>query len=447
MTENSQNPALAAQQNDPSFPSLFQELSWRGLIHVSTDAEALEQALENEELTFYCGFDPTAASLHLGHLVQLLTMRRIQLAGHKPLGLVGGATGLIGDPRQSGERVLNTPETVQGWVTSLQNQVKHYISFDGDHAARMVNNLDWWQGVGALEMMRDIGKYFRVGTMMKKEIIAKRLNSDEGISYTEFSYQILQGYDFLQLFRDYGCTLQFGGSDQWGNLTAGTELVRRAEGTSVHALGTPLITNSDGTKFGKSEGNAIWLESRLCSPYAFYQFWLNTSDADVVSRLKVFTFLTREQIENLELSVTERPFAREAQRTLAWEVTSLVHGERAAQQAIDAAAAMFGRGELSDLDAATWESVAAELPGTQTANADELTAVSALVDSGLVQSKGEARRAIQQGGAYLNNVQVTDPDAAVEADRWFHGKYLLVRRGKKNLALMQRGEQTSALST
>lgn len=447
MTENSQNPALAAQQNDPSFPSLFQELSWRGLIHVSTDAEALEQALENEELTFYCGFDPTAASLHLGHLVQLLTMRRIQLAGHKPLGLVGGATGLIGDPRQSGERVLNTPETVQGWVTSLQNQVKHYISFDGDHAARMVNNLDWWQGVGALEMMRDIGKYFRVGTMMKKEIIAKRLNSDEGISYTEFSYQILQGYDFLQLFRDYGCTLQFGGSDQWGNLTAGTELVRRAEGTSVHALGTPLITNSDGTKFGKSEGNAIWLESGLCSPYAFYQFWLNTADADVVSRLKVFTFLTREQIENLELSVTERPFAREAQRTLAWEVTSLVHGERAAQQAIDAAAAMFGRGELSDLDAATWESVAAELPGTQTANADELTAVSALVDSGLVQSKGEARRAIQQGGAYLNNVQVTDPDAAVEADRWFHGKYLLVRRGKKNLALMQRGEQTSALST
>lgn len=447
MTENSQNPALAAQQNDPSFPSLFQELSWRGLIHVSTDAEALEQALENEELTFYCGFDPTAASLHLGHLVQLLTMRRIQLAGHKPLGLVGGATGLIGDPRQSGERVLNTPETVQGWVTSLQNQVKHYISFDGDHAARMVNNLDWWQGVGALEMMRDIGKYFRVGTMMKKEIIAKRLNSDEGISYTEFSYQILQGYDFLQLFRDYGCTLQFGGSDQWGNLTAGTELVRRAEGTSVHALGTPLITNSDGTKFGKSEGNAIWLESRLCSPYAFYQFWLNTADADVVSRLKVFTFLTREQIENLELSVTERPFAREAQRTLAWEVTSLVHGERAAQQAIDAAAAMFGRGELSDLDAATWESVAAELPGTQTANADELTAVSALVDSGLVQSKGEARRAIQQGGAYLNNVQVTDPDAAVEADRWFHGKYLLVRRGKKNLALMQRSEQTSALST
>lgn len=447
MTENSQNPALAAQQNDPSFPSLFQELSWRGLIHVSTDAEALEQALENEELTFYCGFDPTAASLHLGHLVQLLTMRRIQLAGHKPLGLVGGATGLIGDPRQSGERVLNTPETVQGWVTSLQNQVKHYISFDGDHAARMVNNLDWWQGVGALEMMRDIGKYFRVGTMMKKEIIAKRLNSDEGISYTEFSYQILQGYDFLQLFRDYGCTLQFGGSDQWGNLTAGTELVRRAEGTSVHALGTPLITNSDGTKFGKSEGNAIWLESGLCSPYAFYQFWLNTADADVVSRLKVFTFLTREQIENLELSVTERPFAREAQRTLAWEVTSLVHGERAAQQAIDAAAAMFGRGELSDLDAATWESVAAELPGTQTANADELTAVSALVDSGLVQSKGEARRAIQQGGAYLNNVQVTDPDAAVEADRWFHGKYLLVRRGKKNLALMQRSEQTSALST
>ncbi|MGO1524390.1 MAG: tyrosine--tRNA ligase, partial [Nesterenkonia sp.] len=308
MTDNSPNPALAQQRNDSSFDNILQELKWRELVHVSTDEDALEEALAGEPVTYYCGFDPTAASLHLGHLVQLLTMRRIQLAGHKPLGLVGGATGLIGDPRQSGERVLNTPETVSGWVRQLQDQVRHYISFDGPHAAQMVNNLDWWQGVGALEMLRDIGKHFRVGTMVKKDIIAKRLNSDEGISYTELSYQVLQGYDFLQLYRDYHCTMQFGGSDQWGNLTAGTELVRRAEGAHVHALGTPLITNSDGTKFGKSEGNAIWLDAELCSPYAFYQFWLNTADADVVDRLKVFTFRTREEIEELAQAVEEAPF-------------------------------------------------------------------------------------------------------------------------------------------
>lgn len=437
MTQISQNPVLAEQRNDPSFDNVFQELKWRGLIHVSTDEAALEQALAGDPITYYCGFDPTAASLHLGHLVQLLTMRRIQLAGHKPLGLVGGATGLIGDPRQSGERVLNTPDTVADWVERLRNQVKHYISFDGANAARMVNNLDWWQGIGALEMLRDIGKYFRVGTMIKKDIIAKRLTSDEGISYTELSYQILQGYDFLQLYRDHHCTLQFGGSDQWGNLTAGTELVRRAESTQVHALGTPLITNSDGTKLGKSEGNAIWIDAELCSPYAFYQYWLNVADADVVDRLKVFTFRTREEIEQLAQAVEEAPFKREAQRTLAWDVTTLVHGAEATNKVIDASAAIFGKGEVSEIDEVTLQGIAAEVPTAALAG-PEATPVAILTRTGLVSTNSEARRTIKDGGLYVNNAKVTDAEAPVEDSAWLHGKYLLVRRGKKNLAVVVR---------
>ena len=266
---------LNAQHNDDTFENIWQELKWRGLVHVSTDEAALEKALSEESLTFYTGYDPTAASLHLGHLVQLLVMRRLQLAGHNPLGLVGGFTG------------LNSPEVVAEWVKSLRAQIERFLSFEGENAARMVNNLDWSGQMSALQLLRDVGKHFRVGTMVKKEIVAKRLNSDEGISYTEFSYQILQGLDFLELNRRFGCTLQTGGSDQWGNLTSGTELIRKVEGKSVHAIGTPLITNSDGTKFGKSEGNAIWLNPQMCSPYAFYQFWLNTADADVVDRKSV----------------------------------------------------------------------------------------------------------------------------------------------------------------
>lgn len=435
MTES--NPALDKQSNDPSFENIFQELKWRGLVHVSTDEEALEKALAGEPITYYCGFDPTASSLHLGHLVQLLTMRRIQLAGHRPLGLVGGATGLIGDPRQTGERVLNTPDVVAGWVKALQDQVKHYISFEGDNAARMVNNLDWWQGVGALEMLRDIGKYFRVGTMIKKEIVAKRLASDEGISYTEFSYQLLQGYDFLQLHREYACTLQFGGSDQWGNLTSGTELIRKAENAHVHALGTPLITNSDGTKFGKSEGNAIWINAELTSPYSFYQFWLNTSDSDVIDRLKVFTFLTRQDIEQLQKSVEEEPFKREAQRTLAWEVTALVHGEDAVRKAIAASDALFGKGEITEIDEPTLRGIATEVTVAELP-AEDATGINVLTATELVPSKGEARRAIQQGGAYINNTKVDDGDAVVEASAWLHDQYLVVRRGKKNLAVIKK---------
>lgn len=326
MSEIEQNPALSGQRNDPSFENVWQELKWRGLVHVSTDETELERVLSEEIVTYYCGFDPTAPSLHLGNLVQLLNMRRLQLAGHKPLGLVGGSTGLIGDPRQTAERVLNTKETVAEWVGKLEAQVARFLSFEGDNAARMVNNLDWTAPLSAIDFLREVGKYFRVGTMIKKETVAARLNSDEGISYTEFSYQVLQGYDYLQLHKLYGCTLQTGGSDQWGNLTSGTDLIRKVEGKSAYAYGTPLITNSDGTKFGKSEGNAIWLDAEMCSPYTFYQFWLNTADADVAARLKIFTFLTRAEIAALELEIAERPFARKAQKELAFLVTSLVHG-------------------------------------------------------------------------------------------------------------------------
>ncbi|WP_255557348.1 tyrosine--tRNA ligase [Paeniglutamicibacter sp. Y32M11] len=427
---------MSGQSNDPSFANIWQELKWRGLVHVSTDETELEKVLSEEIITYYCGFDPTAASLHLGNLVQLLNMRRLQLAGHKPLGLVGGSTGLIGDPRQTAERVLNTKETVAEWVGKLQAQVARFLSFEGENAARMVNNLDWTANLSAIDFLREVGKYFRVGTMIKKETVAARLNSDEGISYTEFSYQVLQGYDYLQLHKLYGCTLQTGGSDQWGNLTSGTDLIRKAEGKSAYAYGTPLITNSDGTKFGKSEGNAIWLDAEMCSPYAFYQFWLNTADADVASRLKVFTFLTRAEIEALEQEVADRPFARKGQKELAYLVTSLVHGVDATEKVIAASAALFGQGELSDMDEATLRAATQELTST-TINGDDLDIVSVLMASGLSESKSAARRTVNEGGAYVNNVKYSDLDAVINKDDLLHGRYLLVRRGKKNLAVVE----------
>ena len=337
--------ALSAQRNDDSFDDVWDEVVWRGLVHVSTDEAELKDLLAGEPITYYCGFDPTAPSLHLGNLVQLLLMRRFQLAGHKPLGLVGGSTGLVGDPRPSAERTLNSPEVVAEWVGYLEGQVSKFLSFEGDNAARLVNNLDWTAPLSAIDFLRDIGKHFRVGTMLKKDAVSARLNSEAGISYTEFSYQILQGMDFLELYRSYDCVLQTGGSDQWGNLTSGTDLIHKAEGASVHAIGTPLITNADGTKFGKSEGNAVWLDPSLTSPYAFYQFWLNTDDGDVVERLKIFTFLTRVEIDRLEEEVAAAPFRREAQRALAFEVTSLVHGVEATNAAIAAADALFGQGD------------------------------------------------------------------------------------------------------
>lgn len=423
--------SLSTQSNDDSFESLWQELTWRGLVHVSTDADALEKLLDGDPITYYCGFDPTAPSLHLGNLVQLLLLRRLQLAGHKPLGLVGGATGLIGDPRPTAERTLNDSETVAEWVSYLQGQVSKFLSTEGDNAVRMVNNLDWTAPMSAIDFLRDVGKYFRVGTMIKKDAVSARLNSDAGISYTEFSYQVMQGMDFLELYRNYECVLQTGGSDQWGNLTSGSDLIHKAEGASVHAIGTPLITNSDGTKFGKSEGNAIWLDSNMTSPYAFYQFWLNTDDADVIQRLRIFTFLSREQITALETAVAEAPFRREAQKTLAYEVTSLVHGRAATEAAIAASAALFGQGELASLDADTLAAALRELAHVETSA--EATIVQLLVDTKLVSSASEARRAISQGGVYLNNVAVADDQATVGSDL-LAGNVAVLRRGKKTLA-------------
>jgi tyrosyl-tRNA synthetase len=428
--------ALNAQRNDESFPDIWDEIVWRGLVHVSTNADELKALLAGEPITYYCGFDPTAPSLHLGNLVQLLLMRRLQLAGHKPLGLVGGSTGLIGDPRPTAERTLNDAATVAEWVGYLQGQVAKFLSFEGANAARLVNNLDWTAPLSAIDFLRDIGKHFRVGTMLKKDAVSARLNSDAGISYTEFSYQILQGMDFLELYRSYGCVLQTGGSDQWGNLTSGTDLIHKAEGVGAHAIGTPLITNSDGTKFGKSEGNAVWLDPAMTSPYAFYQFWLNTDDADVVERLKIFTFLTRERITQLEAAVAAEPFKREAQRALAWEVTALVHGAEATSAAIAAADALFGQGDLAALDAATLESVIAELPTA--AASGETTVAQALVDTGLTSSLGEARRAIAQGGVYLNNEKVGDEAATLEG-RSLAGGIAVLRRGKKSLAGIRLG--------
>lgn len=427
---------LAAQHNDDSFANVWQELKWRGLVHVSTDEEALEKALSEESINFYIGYDPTAASLHLGHLVQLLLMRRLQLAGHNPFGLVGGATGLIGDPRQTSERVLNSRDVVEGWVDRLRGQIERFLSFEGEHAARMVNNLEWTSELSAIDFLREIGKNFRVGTMIKKEIVAKRLNSDEGISYTEFSYQILQGNDFLELNRRYNISLQCGGSDQWGNLTSGTELVRKVEGKSVHAMGTPLITNSDGTKFGKSEGNAIWLDPEMCSPYAFYQFWLNTADADVADRLKVFTFKTREEIAQLQKSVEEEPFKRLAQKTLAYDVTSLVHGVDATEKVIAASEALFGKGDFAALDEATLKAATAELPHA-VLNQDQLDMITVLTETGLAESKSAARRTLKEGGAAINNVKVQGEDAALAESDLLLGKYAVVRRGKKNMAMVE----------
>jgi len=422
---------LAGQSNDPTFDDVWEELQWRGLVHVSTDAEALKALLAGPPITYYCGFDPTAPSLHLGNLVQLLLMRRLQLAGHRPLGLVGGSTGLIGDPRPTAERTLKTPEQTAEWVERIRVHVEKFLSPEGENGLRVVNNLDWTAPLSAIEFLRDIGKNFRVGTMLKKDAVSARLNSDAGISYTEFSYQILQGLDFRELYRAYDCVLQTGGSDQWGNLTSGTELIRRSEGVAVHAIGTPLITNTDGTKFGKSEGNAVWLDAELTSPYAMYQFWLNTDDGDVVSRLRVFTFLDRVEIERLEQAVATEPFRREAQRTLAWEVTRLVHGEAATQAAIDAAAALFGQGDLDALDEQTLASAIAELPTAQVGA--DATVAQALVDTGLVASLGAARRAATEGGVYVNNARVADADALV-GESLLPGGVAVLRRGKKTLA-------------
>ena len=420
---------LDSQRNDPSFGHILDELQWRGLVALSTDEEELRKALSGQ-ITFYCGFDPTAPSLHLGNLVQLLTMRRLQLAGHLPLALVGGATGLIGDPKPTAERTLNDRETVGEWVEKLADQNRRFLDFEGQNAARMVNNLDWTSGYSAIDFLREIGKHFRVGKMLSKDAVSARLNSDSGISYTEFSYQVLQGMDFLELYQRYGCVMQTGGSDQWGNLTAGTDLVHKVEGKSVHLIATPLITNADGKKFGKSEGNAIWLDAELTSPYAMYQFWLNTDDADVIDRLKVFTFLTRDEIAQYEALVKDEPFKREAQRRLALEVTELVHSREDAEAARDAALALFGGGDVRTLDQKTLLSALSELPNAEVPVG--VSVIDALVAVGLASSNSDARRAIEAGSVSVNQQKVESTEATV--DDLLAGGLALISKGKKNLA-------------
>ncbi|MEE6289041.1 tyrosine--tRNA ligase [Georgenia sp. MJ173] len=415
---------------------ILDELEWRGLIAQSTDRDAIRDALAAGPVTYYCGFDPTAPSLHHGHLVQLVLLRHLQLAGHRAIALVGGATGLIGDPRMSGERTLNDREVVVGWTDRLHDQISRFLDFEGENPARMVNNLEWTAELSTLDFLREVGKHYRLGTMLAKDTVARRLNSDEGISFTEFSYQILQGMDFLELARRYDCSLQTGGNDQWGNLLSGVELVRKSEGRTVHALTTPLITKADGTKFGKTEGGAVWLAPDMMSPYAFYQFWLNTDDADAVRYLKVFTFRTREEIAELEQAVAERPFAREAQRTLAQDVTTLVHGAEATDRVERASRALFGRGELGDLDADTLRHAVAELPRAPL-QVGTTTIVDLLVDSGLSAGRGAARRTIGEGGAYLNNIKVTDEEYVVAADDVLAGQWVLLRRGKRVLAVAE----------
>ncbi len=414
----------------------LEELRWRGLVAISTDEAALASSLASGPITYYCGFDPTAPSLHIGNLLQLLTMRRLQDAGHRPIALVGGATGLIGDPRMSGERVLNDRETVAEWVERIRGQVQRYLVVDGPAAATVVNNLDWTAPLSAIDFLRDVGKHFRVNRMLAKEAVSARLESEAGISFTEFSYQILQGMDFLELYRRHGCTLQTGGSDQWGNLTAGTDLIHRVEGRSAHALATPLVTKADGTKFGKTESGTVWLDGSMTSPYAFYQFWLNAEDAMVGQYLRYFTFRTQAEIVELERATAERPAAREGQRALAAEVTDLVHGADARGRVEEASRALFGRGDLQALDADVLGDALAELPLARVSR-ERHPVVDLLAATGLVASKSAARRTIAEGGGYVNNVKVEDEEATAGPQDALHGRWLLVRRGRRSLAAVE----------
>ena len=412
---------------------VLDELEWRGLIAHSTDLDALRAELSEGMVKVYCGFDPTAPSLHMGNLLQILTLKRFQDAGHKPYGLVGGATGMIGDPKETGERQMNSLDTVKQWSANVRGQLERFVSFEGSNSAFVVNNYDWTAGLSTIEFLRDIGKHFPVNKMLAREVVKSRL--EIGISYTEFSYVLLQSMDYLNLHRDFGVTLQTGGSDQWGNITAGVDLIRRVEGARVNALATPLVTKADGTKFGKTESGTVWLDASMTSPYAFYQFWLNTDDRDVVDLLKYYTFRTREEIEDLEAQTKEKPFLRAAQRALADDVTILVHGSEETQRIKDASAALFGTGELTELSVETLGAALREAGAVQVKRGEGMPGIVDLfVETGLVASKGAARRTIAEGGAYLNNRRVEDPDRVPGAEDLVGGTWLVLRRGKKHLA-------------
>lgn len=417
---------------------ILDELSWRGLIATSTDLDALRKDLDGGPLTLYCGFDPTAPSLHAGNLVPLLMLKRFQKAGHRPIVLAGGATGMIGDPRDTGERTLNSLDTVAEWADRIRGQLERFVDFDSSPTGAVVeNNLNWTGQISALEFLRDVGKHFSVNVMLSRETVKRRLEGD-GMSYTEFSYLLLQSNDYLELHRKYGTALQIGGSDQWGNIVGGVDLIRRVEGKHVHALTAPLVTDAEGRKFGKSTGGGnVWLDPELTSPYAWYQYFVNVGDADVLRYLRLFTFLTREELDELEKETADKPHLRSAQKRLAQEFTDLVHGERATQQVILASSALFGRGELRELDASVLEAALAEAPKGQVRLADEPTIVDLLIASGLAESRGAARRTVNEGGAYVNNAKVTDEEWKPASADLLHGKWLVLRRGKRNNASVQ----------
>ena len=418
--------------------NLIEDLRWRGLLAQTTDEAALLEALK-KPTTLYVGFDPTAPSLHAGNLVVLLVLRRFQLAGHNPIALVGGATGLVGDPSgKNEERSLNSAEIVEGWVKRIRMQVSAFLDFDAPkNPAAVVNNLDWTSPLSAIEFLRDIGKHFSVNQMLSKDSVSARLESG-GISYTEFSYQVLQSYDFLELYRRNNCTLQVGGSDQWGNIVAGLDLIRRVEQGSGHALTVPLLMKADGTKFGKTAGGSVWLDPEMTSPYAFFQFWLNSDDKDVINFLKVFSFKSHDEITKLEKSHNENPGLREAHRELARELTVIVHTEETTQRVEAAARALFGQGELSELDEATLASALAELPRTTVSASDEIpTWVDLLAATGVVDSKSAARRIVKEGGAYLNNVKISGEDFRPTKSDFLCGKYAVLRKGKRDLAAVE----------
>ncbi len=414
---------------------ILDELSWRGLIAQSTDIDALRRELDQGPVTLYCGFDPTAPSLHAGNLVPLLMLKRFQRAGHRPIVLAGGATGMVGDPRDTGERTLNTLDVVAEWAGRIRGQLERFVDFDDSPIGAVVeNNLNWTGQQSVLEFLRDAGKHFSVNVMLNRETVKRRLEGD-GMSYTEFSYLLLQSQDYQQLYRQYGCKLQVGGSDQWGNLIGGVDLIRRTEGASVHALTAPLVTDAEGRKFGKSTGGGkLWLDPEMTSPYAWYQYFVNVGDADVVRYLRMFTFLDQEEIAALAEDTEQRPHLRSAQKRLAEEFTTLVHGENQTRQVINASQALFGRGELADLDERTLDAAMAEIPNGKVDPSGEATIVDLLLAGGLVDSKGAARRTVKEGGAYVNNVKIGDEEWKPAPDDALHGKWLVVRRGRRNVA-------------
>ncbi|TDQ45423.1 tyrosine--tRNA ligase [Actinorugispora endophytica] len=423
---------------------IIDDLTWRGLLAQTTDLGDLRKALADGPVTLYCGFDPTAGSLHVGHLTQALTLARFQRAGHRPIALVGGGTGMIGDPKPNAERSLNPVEAIQGWVAALGRQLSAFLRFTPEGEAQrptdavLANNADWLGELTAIGLMRDVGKHFSVNQMLARDTVKSRLDG-VGMSYTEFSYVLLQSYDYVELYRRYGCTLQTGGSDQWGNITAGLDLIRRMDANEphgpAHALTTNLLTKADGTKFGKTESGTVWLDPELTSPYAFYQFWFNSDDRDVSRYLRAFSFRSREEIEELERQTAERPAARAAQRALAEELTTLVHGDQECRNVIAASRALFGQGELAELNPATLGAALAEVPHAELAGpaAGLPSVVDLLAETGLVPSRSAARRAVQEGGAYLNNAKVADIEARVTDEDLLHGRYLVLRRGKRNI--------------